>query len=71
MISIILLPDEGKFGHNKKKFEDAEAPLFWLVWDLHCHWSEILHAITVCDENKDICFVRLMSLTFISSLMTL
>lgn len=25
MISIILLPDEGKFGHNKKKFEDAEA----------------------------------------------
>jgi hypothetical protein len=23
MISIILLPDEGKFGHNKKKFEDA------------------------------------------------
>ena len=25
IISIIPLPDKGKFGHNKKKFEDAEV----------------------------------------------
>lgn len=31
MISIIPLPDKGKFGHNKKKFEDAEVEVVRLT----------------------------------------